>query len=162
MRCLVILLLCMTEVYTQVCVTHDFEANFDELFTYDRDVCSGQDTWSVGLYDDVGIPQPYPGSQTFLSASSVQQSCVSSAGTFTLDTGGTLEVNALIDSSSGTSFVTVLVQGGDGGVLGQGQLLSTEAASISTADGVYTIQITWVSSGTYDAYVSKIYCIQLD
>lgn len=155
---LLLLLLFVAKVNAQeVCVTYDFEEDFYEEFAYNRLVCDGQLEWTLGFYNETGISPPNPKSHTFIAPSFVQQSCVSSFP-FDLTTGGRVEVNVMMDSPTGTSQIMALVQGvaendGNDVVIGQGILISTQDAPIST-DGLYTIQVTWFASGTYFAYVS--------
>ncbi|XP_034833587.2 uncharacterized protein [Maniola hyperantus] len=96
-----------TEAPTEDCVTVDFENNFEDNFTNNNTECTGRSAWNIRQYSSVNIDSPHPRSAKFIAP---QQgfSCVSSFK-FPMTTGGRLEVNLYMMSTSQVDQLTTVV-----------------------------------------------------
>lgn len=144
-------------VFSDECVTYDFEENLEELFANTRS-CSTFSLWTTGNYSSTNIAPLHEGSATFLTPNPTT-SCISSLP-FMIDLEGTIEVNVFMDSVSLEDQILVLVQmvntGGADLVLAQGVLESTDGTLVST-NGFQTIDIVSTGfplAGEFEGYVS--------
>lgn len=122
------------------CVTYDFEEDFDTLFGSGQQVCTGQETWVLGSYDDISVPLFNEQSSNFISPAEQSQSCISSF-TFPMTLNGVVEINLYMRASGTNDQLIVLVQASV--PLGNDFPIATPSfLSISSEGRWHTMQIT--------------------
>ncbi|XP_045775579.1 uncharacterized protein LOC123874350 isoform X1 [Maniola jurtina] len=96
-----------TEAPSEDCVTEDFENNFEDNFTSNNTECTGFFTWDIKQYSSVDIDSPHPESTSFITPQP-GVSCVSSFK-FPMTTGGRLQVNLYMMSTSLVDQLTIII-----------------------------------------------------
>ena len=152
-KCLFVLLLAVSAIKCENCVTYDFGSNFYDSFNNGNPLCSGMATWSMGNYSIGNIQSPNDKTDLFITPAETL-SCVSSYG-FEMRSTGIVEVYVYMESTSQQDQIIVLANE----VSSSGNNVVTGTAVLTPLNtnyfnGWHVLRINLFGTGIFSGYVS--------
>ncbi|XP_075979722.1 uncharacterized protein LOC142978951 [Anticarsia gemmatalis] len=152
-KCSALLLLVISTVTGENCVTYDFGEDFYNTFNNGKSICGGMESWSLGNYSDVNVVSPHEFSSSFISPGD-SLSCVSSYS-FEMRSTGVLEVHVYMDSVSQRDQIVVLAKesrlGNNDAVTGTAMLTPLSGDYVN---GWHVLRIDLFGTGIFNGYVT--------
>ncbi|XP_050551902.1 uncharacterized protein LOC118271309 [Spodoptera frugiperda] len=148
------LLILVSYAIGELCVNYDFEQGFYELFS-DNGVCHSLPLWFIGKYEDLNMIGEN-GSTTFITPSSQSSASCASSFVFSMNSGGTIEVDIYMERSDVNDqiqvFVSQVVAGGGSFVRAKAE----SGVSGYSANGTQTLKITLNGTDNYEGFISIV------
>lgn len=136
-------------VVSDSCVTYDFEGDFNDSFS-NFGICDSMPLWYVGDYSSLGLSGPNSLSTKFI-APHTSMSCASSF-IFTMNAGGTIEVNIYMEPTNDYDHLQVMVKQHQS----NGAAIITGMAYLKMVNGWTTARIPIAGPDTYQGYITLI------
>ncbi|KAJ8718620.1 hypothetical protein PYW08_002857 [Mythimna loreyi] len=152
---LLIVFTLVSHAVSDSCVRYTFEENYNDWLEHPwGSVCDHYPAWLAGKYSELNVTGQNERSNSFITPpSSGVLSCVSSF-IFTMNFGGTIEVNTYMKATQTTDQIIVLVykytSTGDL-VVGQGLNTPFDANFV---EGWYNLRIPLTGPPTYEGFIS--------
>nr|XP_021181869.2 uncharacterized protein LOC110370405 [Helicoverpa armigera] len=147
------LLLAISAIKCENCVTYDFGSNFYDSFNNGNTLCAGMATWRLGNYSSLELQSPHHDTDLFITPDE-NLSCVSSYG-FEMKSSGILEVYVYMESTSTRDQIVVLAnevaKSGNNVVTGTSILTPLKKDYF---DGWHVLRIDLFGTGIFSGYVS--------
>lgn len=154
-KCLFVLLLAISAIKCENCVTYDFGSNFYDSFNNGNSLCEGMASWKLGNYSSLGVNRPNEETDLFISPDE-NLSCVSSYG-FEMRSTGIVEVYVYMESTSQRDQIVVLANevssSGNNVVTGTAMLTPL---STNYFNGWHVLRINLFGTGIFSGYVSNL------
>ncbi|KAJ8714681.1 hypothetical protein PYW07_002906 [Mythimna separata] len=152
-KCLFVLLLAVSAIKCENCVTYDFETNFDDSFNHGNSLCEGMASWQLGNYSSIGLHSPNKETDLFITPDE-NLSCVSSYG-FEMKSTGVVEVYVYMESTSQRDQIVVLANevSSSGNNVVTGTTMLTPL-STNYFNGWHVLRINLFGTGIFSGYVT--------
>ncbi|KAJ8718619.1 hypothetical protein PYW08_002856 [Mythimna loreyi] len=149
---LLIVFTLVSHAVSDSCVRYTFEENYNNwLENQWGSVCDNFPFWIAGKYSDLDVTSPNERSNSFITPLS-SLSCVSSF-IFTMNFGGTIEVNTFVKATQLTDQITILVHMHPNvdTVVGQGSIIPLDQNFVA---GWRNVTMTLIGPPTYEGFIN--------